>query len=69
MMLVVFLTSSTDALEWYSVGDFFSLKRHHFLPYHLDHLFHYHVHPEQAQNQPTTEVNLFLQNHNKKIII
>jgi hypothetical protein len=57
------------------VGDFFlitfifSLKRHHFLPYHLDHLFHYHIHPEHAQDQPTTQVNLFLQNHNKKIII
>ena len=59
MMLVVFLTSSTDALEWYSVGDFFlitfifSLKRHHLLPCHL---FHYHIHPEQAQDQPTTQV-------------
>ena len=39
------------------------------MPYHLDHLFHYHIHPEQAQDQPTTQVNLFLQNHNKKIII
>jgi hypothetical protein len=73
-MLVIFLTSSTDALEWYSVGDFFlitfifSLKRHHFLPYHLDHLFHYHIYPEQAQDQSTTQVNLFLQNHSKKII-
>ena len=45
------------------------LTRHHFLPYHLDHLFHYHIHPEQAQDQPTTQVKLFLQNHKKKIII
>jgi hypothetical protein len=45
------------------------LTRHHFLPYHLDHLFDYRIHPEQAQNQPTTQVNLFLQNHKKKIII
>jgi hypothetical protein len=51
MMSVVFLMSSTDALEWYRVGDFFlrghhfrlhHLTRHHFQPYHLDHLFHYH---------------------------
>ena len=35
----------------------------------LDHLFHYRIHPEQAQDQPTTQLNLFLQNHNKKIII
>jgi hypothetical protein len=58
MMLVDFLTSSTDALQSYSVGDFFlitlifSLKRLHFLPYHL---FHYHIHPEQAQDQPTNQ--------------
>ena len=34
------------------------LTRHHFQPYHLDHLFHYryHIHPEQAQDQPTTQV-------------
>jgi hypothetical protein len=36
----------------------FSLKRHHFLPYHLDQW--YHIHPKQAQDQPTTQVNLFL---------
>ena len=66
------------------------LTHHRFLPYHLDHLFHYHIHPEQAQDQPTTQVNIhprtqgprirenslgtrlvniFLQNHKKKIII
>ena len=77
-MSVVYLMSSTDALEWYRVGDFFllmhhfrlhHLTRHHFQPYHLDHIFHYHIRPEQAQDQPTTQVNLFLQNHSKKIII
>jgi hypothetical protein len=35
------------------------------LPYHL----HYHIHPDQVQDQPTTQVDLFLQNHNKKIFI
>jgi hypothetical protein len=30
---------------------------------------HYHIHPEQVQDQPTTQVDLFLQNHNKKTFI
>ena len=41
------------------------LTGHHFLPYHL----HYHIHSDQVQDQPTTQVDLFLQNHNKKIFI
>jgi hypothetical protein len=41
------------------------LTGHHFLPYHL----HYHIHPDQVQDQPTTQVDLFLQNHNKNIFI
>jgi hypothetical protein len=52
--------SSTNALEWRSMGDFVlvtfkfhpdHLTGHHFLPYHL----HYHIHPDQVQDQPTTE--------------
>jgi hypothetical protein len=32
-------------------------------------LSYYHIHPDQVQDQPTTQVDLFLQNHNKKIFI
>ena len=32
-------------------------------------LSYYHTHPDQVQDQPTTQVDLFLQNHNKKIFI
>jgi hypothetical protein len=43
--------SSTDVLEWYSMGDF--IHFHSILP-------HYHIHPDQVQDQPTTQVDLFL---------
>jgi hypothetical protein len=63
------LNGTAWAISSSSLSSSHLIKRHHFLPYHLDHLFHYHIHPEQAQDQPTTQVNLFLQIHNKKIII
>jgi hypothetical protein len=43
----------------------YHLTGHQFLSYHL----HYHIHPDQVQDQPTTQVDLFLQNRNKNIFI
>jgi hypothetical protein len=71
MVLVVLITSSSDTLEWYSVDDFFlitfifSIKRHHLLPCNL---FRYHIHPEQAQDQPTTQVISFYKIITRKLL-